>query len=233
MNKHLPIYEAILVRNKHAWNLDAHLKRLQNSAKEVGATLPIELKEKALKEIQTNEYQLDSYLRINIENNEASFLQETYSRPASPNRVITFKGTRPKPKAKIANLITSNLARQAASDAGAADAILVDEDEYALEGATSNIFILYKNELITSTKDALNGTTQSAVLDLAKARNISTSIRKIHISEILAADELFITSALKLILPITKVDDTTIDSGTIGLVTSTLSEDLNKLVNEN
>lgn len=233
MQKHLPIYEAILVRNQRAWNLDAHLERLSTSAKKVGAKIPTKLKEKVLKEIQTSQHQSDSYIRIDIQNNEVTITQHPYQRPESPNKVITFKGTRPNPTAKISNLITSNISREAAKDAQAADALLVDKDGYVLEGATSNIFILYKDQLITSTQGALKGTTQEVVLKLAKDLNLRTSIRKIHLLEVLAADELFITSALKLILPITKVDDTVIGSGRIGLVTEKLSKVLNKLVDAN
>jgi branched-subunit amino acid aminotransferase/4-amino-4-deoxychorismate lyase len=233
MSKHLPIYEAILVRNNHAWNLDAHLERLESSAKQVGAKIPPNLKEQILEVIKNNNLSSESYIRVDIEDNEAKIKQVPYTRPKSPGRVITFDGTRPNPTAKISNLITSNLARQKAKDLNADDALLVDKDNFVLEGATSNIFILYKNELITSTQGALKGTTQKVILDLAKKLNINTKIRKIRLIEILAADEMFITSALKLILPITKVDETVIGSGKIGLVTQQLSGELNKLVDEN
>lgn len=233
MQKHLPIYEAILVRNKKAWNLDAHLKRLQKSAKEVGAKLPTNLEKEILIKIQNTNFNNDSYIRIDIESNETKVSQHNYSRPKSPNRVITFQGTRPHPTAKISNLITSKLAREKAAEHEAADALLIDKNNFVLEGATSNIFILYKDKLITSTHGALKGTTQQVVLDIAKKLNLRTSIEKITLQEVLAADELFITSALKLILPITQVDDTVIGNGKIGLVTEMLSNELNKLVNEN
>lgn len=233
MSKHLPIYEAILVRNNHAWNLEAHLDRLESSAKQVGAKIPPNLKDQILEEIKNNNLSSESYIRVDIEDNTATIKQISYTRPKPPGRVITFDGTRPNPTAKISNLITSNLARQKAKDLNADDALLVDKDNFVLEGATSNIFILYKNELITSTQGALKGTTQKVILDLAKKLNINTKIRKIRLIEILAADEMFITSALKLILPITKVDETVIGSGKIGLVTQKLSDKLNKLVDEN
>ena len=77
--------------------------------------------------------------------------------------------------------------------------------------------------MITPTGDVLPGITRSAVLELA-ADLLEVVERPVSCSELAQADELFITSTTKEILPIVRVDDQTIADGRVGGRTQQLSE---------
>jgi D-alanine transaminase len=117
---------------------------------------------------------------------------------------------------KSVALLANVLLRQEAQDRGGAEALLT-RDGRVTEGSSSTIFIVHDGRLVTPPNDQsiLPGTTRDAVLELA-AGWLPVEIRGFSVDEMRAADEVWIASAGRGVLPITKIDDQTVGSGLPG-----------------
>lgn len=88
-----------------------------------------------------------------------------------------------------------------------------------LEGATSNVFTVIKNKLVTPKDQILSGLTRKTVIGLAKNNGISIIERLISKRELYKADEVFITSVNRGVMPISEIDGIKIGSGNPGKIT--------------
>ena len=76
--------------------------------------------------------------------------------------------------------------------------------------------------LITPTEEVLGGITSKVVLEIAKKEGIKIEERRVFQSELQTADEVFITSSFKDIVPVAKIDGFTVGDGKVGPVTKDL-----------
>ncbi|WP_462320257.1 aminotransferase class IV [Halochromatium sp.] len=120
---------------------------------------------------------------------------------------------------KATALLAAVLLRQAAADAGAEEAILV-RDGWALEGSTSNLFIVQDRRLVTPPKGPLllAGITRDLVLELAAGAGIPVEERDIGVEELRTADEVWISSSTREVMPVTQLDGALVASGQPGPV---------------
>jgi len=88
------------------------------------------------------------------------------------------------------------------------------------ESSRSNVFMVKDGQISTPEKHILKGITRQKVMALAQ----KVTVRDIRMEEILQADEVFITSTTKRILPITSIDNSVIGNGKPGPVTQELRE---------
>ncbi len=118
---------------------------------------------------------------------------------------------------KAISLLPNILLRQEALDQDAAEAILI-RDGVATEGAASNLFIVNGGMLVTPPTGPflLPGITRDLILELARANNIPHCEKNISRDELRSADEIWLTSSTKEILPVTRLDDAPIASGQPG-----------------
>lgn len=217
------IYEVIHVFEKKLWNEKAHLKRLENSAKKIGLKVP-PLSKKLNELINKNKFD-ESYLRIDITPQTTLVKQLPIPKFKHVESLITVDCERPLPTIKSTSMLTSFLARKKAKSKNATDALIINSDKYITEAATANLFLIKNKKLLTSISDALPGTTQQLVLQIAKDLGIKIKIKKFKLKQILKADEIFITSTLKFILPINKIDKKVINNGKIGPITKMLQKE--------
>lgn len=120
---------------------------------------------------------------------------------------------------KTVALLPNALARQAALDAGAQEAWMVDQDGYVTEGASCNAWILSQNdELITRSADGaiLRGITRSVVMDLIRKEGLKFMEKSFTVDEVKSAKEAFNTSATGLVMPVIAVDGVKIGDGRPG-----------------
>jgi len=117
--------------------------------------------------------------------------------------VITVELMRILPNIKTLNYATSVMAAFKARDANADEAILVDARDHVLEGATSNVFMVKDGILYTPRSGVLPGITRQRVLALAKKILPFREPEYIMMHEFQQADEIFITSSLRDIMPVT------------------------------
>ncbi len=118
---------------------------------------------------------------------------------------------------KAITLLANVMLRQQALDEGAAEAILVSHG-FAHEGAASNLFIISAGRIITPPKDnqLLPGVTRDLVLDLAQQHQLDYEERPIREEELKQADEIWLTSSTKEVLPVTRLNDTPVGNGLPG-----------------
>lgn len=100
------------------------------------------------------------------------------------------------------------LARELARARGADEAIRLDATGHAVEGATCNLFAVSHGAVVTPPVDAgaLPGITRARVLALCGRAAIRATVRAISVRELRNADELFVTSALRGVVAVTRLD---------------------------
>lgn len=118
---------------------------------------------------------------------------------------------------KAITLLPNILLRQQALDAGAAEAILLREGRVT-EGAASNVFVVSGGVLLSPPKSQylLPGVTRDLVVQLAQANDVPCREGEISETELRAADELWLTSSTKEILPVTRLDGLPVGNGQPG-----------------
>ena len=116
-------------------------------------------------------------------------------------------------------LLPNILLRQQAVEQGAAEAILLRDNEVT-EGAASNVFIVKDGVIITPPKTdcLLPGITRDLVVEQAHEHDMPVKEVIIKQDDLLAADEIWLTSSTKEILPVTQLNGQTIGSGKPGPV---------------
>jgi len=125
---------------------------------------------------------------------------------------------------KAITLLPNVLLRQQAVDAGAVEAILI-RDGLATEGAASNLFVVRDGTLITPPKGPtlLPGITRDLILELADAHGIPAREADIPQDQLHDADEVWLTSSTREILPVTRLDERPVGSGAPGPVYGTMA----------
>lgn len=120
---------------------------------------------------------------------------------------------------KVLSLLANVLARQAAVDQGCTEALLI-RDGYLKEGAASNIFIVKDGVLLAppKTRLMLPGITYDVILELAATHGQAVDVRELTEMELRHADEVWMTSSTKEILPITTLDGQPVGNGQPGPV---------------
>jgi D-alanine transaminase len=118
---------------------------------------------------------------------------------------------------KSTALLANVLARQQALSAGTSDAILV-RNGFLTEGTASNIFLVHSDVLLTPPKDwrVLPGITRDLILELAKEHDISYREQDVPVAFLSQASEVWLTSSIREIVPVTKVDGKLIGNGAPG-----------------
>ena len=122
--------------------------------------------------------------------------------------------------AKVGNYLVSVLAMREASRVGAVEALIVDSRGAVLEGATSNIFLVKAGRLITPDISAgiLAGITRAHVLEVAQNLGVPVELRTPSVHDAYDCDELFISSSIRELMPVVKLDDHRIGDGKPGPV---------------
>jgi D-alanine transaminase len=120
---------------------------------------------------------------------------------------------------KSISLLANCLLRQDAEDAGCAEVILV-RDNYVTEGSTCHVLLVKNGVIVTPPKDwrILPGITYDLALELAQAGGLPTQVRPVKPEELFSADEIWLSSSTKEVLPVTKVDGKPVGNGRPGPV---------------
>ena len=94
------------------------------------------------------------------------------------------------------------------------------------EGASSNIFIVRDGRVLTPGLEAglLAGITRSKVIEECRAAGIDVSETALRPADVRGADEAFLTSTLREVLPVVRVDDTVLGTGRPGVLTLKVRE---------
>jgi branched-chain amino acid aminotransferase len=235
-----------------------HMDRLARSAARALIPLPCSLAQFSTEVEQTIAAtgNAETYVRVVLTRGVGSALGLSPSLGHSPLRVVMAMDLPPMPAAmyeqgigvityrteriadhtsasgaKLSNYLISVLATHEAEKAGAAEAIIVDRAGQVVEGSTSNVFVFQRGVLVTPPEASgiLMGITREKVLEIARARQIPVEERAFSAEVLESADEAFITSSIREVAPVVRVDGKTAGGGKPGPRTLELLEALRAL----
>jgi branched-chain amino acid aminotransferase len=246
------VFETIRTYGGKPFALTDHLARLARSAERVLIRMPVPLPTIAaeVEEATRLAANPESYIRVMLTRgtgpmgldpdlaeapNRIVFVEplvapapEAYEKGIEVILVRTSRATDATAAAgaKVANYLTSLLAIREARLRGAAEAFIIDGRGHVLEGTTSNVFLVKAGRLVTAPEESgiLAGITRAYLLGAANRLGIGVDLRDIHEAELFDADELFISSSIREVLPVVRVDGKSIGTGAPGALTRRLHE---------
>lgn len=229
------VYEVTYSDKKSLIFLDEHLDRLFNSANLLGMNIFIEREEIIQETIKTLKASgLDrAYVRIILTRGETQITLDpnvsfknnlviiAKPQPEYPNwmyeegihlaivSVLRNDKRSTNPNAKSGNYLNNVMAMAEAKKLGASDAIMINNDGDITEGSTFNIWAIKNGEVYTPPLESglLKGITRSKVIELCKVNNIAHHLKTFTPEFLLDADEVFITSSTKGIMPVNKINE--------------------------
>jgi branched-chain amino acid aminotransferase len=125
------------------------------------------------------------------------------------------------PRIKSSNLLNNVLASIEAARRGAFEALMLNQDGFLAEGASSNLFLVRRGVVLTPPlgEGILSGITRATIFKLARAERIPLRERHLREPDLWSCDEAFITSTLKEVLPMSRCNARRVGSGRPGPVT--------------
>ena len=135
------------------------------------------------------------------------------------------------PSAKTGAHLPHVLAVREARAAGAHEALLLDDGGFVTEGSSSNVFAVSGGRVRTPPLAAgiLEGVTRGVVLRLARAEGVPVDEVALRPEDLEAADEVFITSTMREILPVVRIGGREVGAGRPGPVTGRLHRAFRRL----
>jgi branched-chain amino acid aminotransferase len=223
------------------FHLEEHIARFFYSASQIGIELSFtfqEVEHILMELIQKNSPQESSLKFIAtggvsddqfLPSSKGSFMAFSYPLTAFPPshfeegiRAATLKQERSLAHVKTTHYLPAVLSLQKAKSNKIFETLYVKED-HVLEGATSNFFAIKNGKLITPSEEGiLIGITREVILRIAKDI-LPVEIRPLSLQELFLADEAFICSSSKELMPVIEVDQKQIGTGKAGPITKQLS----------
>lgn len=236
------VYEVIPVYNGRFFRAQEHLQRLENSLNSIKLPNPL-TREQWIETLETvvarNEGSEQSvYLQVTRgpAKRNHNFPQDTQPTvfimseplqalpPSTGVKAITCADTRWQYcDIKSIALLANVLLRQQAVEVGAAEAILIREG-YVMEGAASNVFIVIDGVAITPPKSQyiLPGITRDLIVEAMLEAQLPCREANIPEIQLRSADEIWVTSSTREILPVVMLDDKPVGDGQPGPVWTTV-----------
>ena len=117
---------------------------------------------------------------------------------------------------KSISLLGNVLARQMSADHGAAETIMF-RDGFLTEAAACNVWVVHEGALLGPPKSehVLEGIRYELIRELCDDVGIAFNLRPISEGEVIAADELMLSSATKEVLPVTTLDGESVGHGAL------------------
>ncbi len=235
------IFDYFLFHHQRPFFLADYLNRFFHSAERFGLDLkwsPAEIEGMIFRLLQKNDSPEGSirlvltggYSNDGFTPADPNFLILQAHRPQYPPthytegvRLISQEFRREHPQVKSLNYLNGVLQQQRMRRAGATD-VLYHDGTHVYETVRSNLFfVLPGREIVTPAEGVLLGVTRKQVLRLAD-EHYATTERPIGQAEILEAEECFLTSSNKRIMPVAQIDGRPIGDGRPGPVTRHLME---------
>lgn len=223
------VYDVTFTRNHNIFELDEHIDRLFQSAALLRITPPLEHAElaKLVRELvaRVDDGEQWVYMQFSRGTDFRTHMFPDGAHKANlwvmlrpmkirdlriPFRCITYPDTRfAHCNAKSLNLIPNVLASEAAREANVDECILI-RDGIVTECAHSNLSILQSGVLLTHPADChiYAGTARAHLLRECRANGIAVEEREFTLSDVLNADEVLVTSASALCIPVVELDGT-------------------------
>ncbi len=245
------VYEVLRTYGQSPFLFGAHMDRMRASADRIALSIPLsdaELLDRVRATIAAARLPAEAYVRILVTRGAGEIVYDPAACP-TPTVVVIVKPhvesppgvyeagvpialvpvvrNHPdsvNPRIKSNNLLNNALAMQQAYSRHCFEALMRNHRGELCECAQSNFFLVTNGVVRTPPLDAglLAGVTRAFVLELARATGLHAREETLYDEDLASADEAFLTSTTKEIVPVVRVDDLTIGSGTPGPVTRAL-----------
>ena len=244
------VYETLRTYHGRPFLLERHLIRLRESA--ASLDIPLDLSDQELmgriEETLASAANPESYVRLVVSAGvgELDYRRGSSTRPTIvilvkplpevPPRfyqegirvvVVDVVRNHPKsvsPRIKTSSLLNNMFAMREAYAGGAEEAVMLSYRGEVAEGSQTNIFWVESRTVKTPTVDVgiLAGITRELVMRLAREEGLEVEECIIAPAELQRADEVFVTSSTREVVPVVRVDESPIGDGRPGPVTRAL-----------
>lgn len=245
------IYEVVHLYDGRYIDEELHLARLERSLREIALPMPMSRAalRMVLREVARRNRVNEGLLYMQVTRGVARRDHAFPTRPVAPALVVTIKRIPPYPAdvgrwgaavitrpdlrwarcdIKTVNLLPNCLARQAAREQGAIEAVLFNEATgMVTEGAATTFWIVDEHGVIRTRHldhSILPGCTRAALMADLAAEGIAFEEKEFSLEEMRLAREAFITSATSFVKPIVKIDGAPVGDGEVGPVVRRLFE---------
>jgi branched-chain amino acid aminotransferase len=244
------VFEGIRVYSRRIFELDAHLKRLYQSAQAIRLPVAVgksQLAKAAEETVRANNV-VDGYIRLVVTRGTGTlglnplickngrifiiadsiqpYPEELYEKGLS---VISANTVRNHPLAippqiKSLNYLNNVLAKIEASDNNVPEAIMYNHEGYVAEATVDNVFIARDGVILTPPVESgsLEGITRSIIIKLAKKEKLQVVEKDLTRFDLYACDEFFLTGTAAEVIGVIEIDGRVIGDGSPGPITKLL-----------
>jgi len=244
------VFEGIRIYNSRIFELQAHIKRLYESAKVIRLVVPMskqKLIRAAEKTVEVNDV-IDGYIRLVvtrgvgtlglnpfvcengrlfiIADNIQLYPEELYEKGMKVISATTVRNhplSLP-PQIKSLNYLNNIIAKIEALDNNVPEAIMYNHEGYVAEATGDNVFIVKNSCVLTPPVEAgtLEGITRSVVIRLAKEEGLEVAEKNLTKFDLYTCDEFFLTGTAAEVIGIVEIDGRVIGDGKPGPITKLL-----------
>ena len=244
------VFEGIRVYSGRIFELDAHIRRLYESAKGIRLDIPMGKAEliKAVEKTTEANGIIDGYIRLVvtrgvgtlglnpftceepglfiIADNIQLYPEEFYEKGMKIISATTVRNhpLAIPPQVKSLNYLNNILAKIEALDNDVPEAIMYNHEGYVAEATGDNVFIVRNGVIFTPPVEAgaLEGITRSVVIRLAKEEKFQVVEKNLTRFDLYICDEFFLTGTAAEVIGIVDIDGRVIGDGSPGPVTKLL-----------
>lgn len=248
------VYEVVRVYGGKPFRFDEHLRRLQNSLRQLAITgVDIERLARRCKETVVNSRQMEALIYVEVTRGEARrahhfpekytpnelIYVENFEDPYKHSRqtgvkVVTFEDIRwARNDIKATGMTANCLAAQHAVENGCVESILI-KNGIIMEGSHTSVFAVKDGNLVVSpsSQNVLPGITKQLVIELARQAGVATVEGLINEDEVGRLEELFLSATPEEVLPVKEIDNRQVGNACPGPVTRRLIESYEGLKKE-
>lgn len=244
INRGYGAFEFLEVINRKPFYGERHVERLKDTMKILRLSSDFDNKlDEIIEEIIERNSLINYFIKLFVLPHEpasqgiyhgAMYLFPVKMKPYDPMlfpsgaHLITKEFDRFLPVAKSTNYLAGQYWLDEQKDARVID-VLFHNGKTVQESSRGNVFVVKDGKLVTPADHILFGVTRGVVLELSVKQNLSVEERAVSLEELFSADEVFLTSTTKHIMPITKIDDHIIGNGKPGETTWKVMLEFQKL----
>ena len=246
------VFEGIRVYNSRVFELEAHIRRLYDSAKAIRLEVPMsrsKLISAVEKTVEANGV-IDGYIRllvtrgvgtlglnpfvckdsrlIIIADNIQLYPEELYEKGMKVISATTVRNhpLAIPPQVKSLNYLNNILAKIEALDNDVPEAIMYNHEGYVAEATGDNVFIVRDGVIYAPPAEAgsLEGITRRIVIELAREENLEVVEKNLTRFDLYVCDEFFLTGTAAEVIGIVEIDGRVIGDGKPGHITKLLRQ---------
>ena len=254
------VFEGIRSYHGKVFRLEAHVRRLYDSAKGIRLSIPMtpEAMGRAIIDTLAANGLKEGYIRAVVTRGQGTlgldpnrctkptvfiitdkislYPPEVYENGLDIVTASTMRNhpNAVNPRLKSLNYLNNILAKIEAIDAGTLEAVMLNHLGYVAECTGDNLFIVRDGVVLTPPTAAgiLEGITRDEVIDIARTFAVEVRQENLTRQDLYVADECFLTGTAAEVVPVVRIDQRTIGTGKPGPMTGRLAEEFHRRTKE-